>query len=266
MIVSAELIRGIDIEFVTIGDPGNAPDARIMDDGTSGYGSVAYDYRIGKYEITNTQWNSFGGGSYFTGDYQPANRVSWYEATQFCNYLTSGDRSKGVYLFSGSQGNLGDFLGIIRELAEAVYGTTFFLPTENEWYKAAYYKGDGFSLYANGTNSRPSTGDACYGQREPYYGPWNVGLGMEEQNGTYDMMGNIWEWTESKYMGSPIIQGGCFTASGEYDTLASSFRGIIGAFEEKFSVGFRVATNTIPEPFTLLMLGLGTLALRKRPK
>ena len=99
-IVSAESIRGIDIEFVTIGNPGNAPDTCIMDDGTSGYGSVAYDYRIGKYEITNTQWNSFGGGSYFTGDYQPANRVSWYEAIQFCNYLTSGDRSQGVYLFS----------------------------------------------------------------------------------------------------------------------------------------------------------------------
>ena len=94
-----------------------------------GCGAVSYDYRIGKYEVTNAQWNTFtaaagaptgndGGYSYsayFTGAQQPTNMVSWYEAAQFCNYLTSGDKSKGAYLFSGNNTNPGDFLGINRD-------------------------------------------------------------------------------------------------------------------------------------------------------
>lgn len=101
-IVSAELIRdGIDIDFVTIGNPGNPGDD------TMGYGAVGYEYQIGKYEVTNAQWDAFtlaagvptgnpssayDRGAYYTGDQQPTNEVSWYEAAQFCNYLTSGNK------------------------------------------------------------------------------------------------------------------------------------------------------------------------------
>ncbi len=102
---SADIIRGIDIDFVTIGNAGNAPDTQVMDDSTSGYGAVGYNYRISKYEITNAQWNSFTAAAgvptgnpsnaynqsaYFTGNQQPTDNVSWYEAAQFCNYLTTG--------------------------------------------------------------------------------------------------------------------------------------------------------------------------------
>ena len=78
------------------------------------------------------------------------------------------------------------------------------------------------------------------------------------------MMGNVWEWTENMYMGSPVIRGGHFAHSGEIDALASSYRGIMGAFEETWNIGFRVATNTIPEPCSLILLSLGGLALRRR--
>ena len=78
--VSGDMIRGIDMDFVTIGNAGNAADS-------TGYGSVGYDFSIGKYEVTNAQWNTFvsaagaptgtGGGydvsAYFTGDQQPTN-------------------------------------------------------------------------------------------------------------------------------------------------------------------------------------------------
>ena len=57
-VTSAELIRGIDIDFVTIGNIGNAAD-------TTGYGAVDYDYYIGKYEVTNSQWNPFTGTAAF---------------------------------------------------------------------------------------------------------------------------------------------------------------------------------------------------------
>lgn len=42
----------VNIETVPVGNPGNAPDTEIMNDGTSGYGSVVYSYNIGKYEVT----------------------------------------------------------------------------------------------------------------------------------------------------------------------------------------------------------------------
>jgi hypothetical protein len=73
----------------------------------------------------------------------PTNNVSWYEVAQFCNWLTSGDKSKGVYQFSGNNANPGNFLGINRISAQTTYGKIYAIPTEDEWYKAAYFKPDG---------------------------------------------------------------------------------------------------------------------------
>ena len=85
----------------------------------------------------------YGNPAYFTDAQQPTNNVYWYEAAQFCNYLTSGDKSKGAYQFSGNNANPGYFLGIDRVAAQTTYGTIYVIPTENEWYKAAYHKNDG---------------------------------------------------------------------------------------------------------------------------
>jgi len=252
-VAAATTIRGIDFDFVIIDDANNAPD-------TNGYGAVGYNYYISKYEITNGQWNTFvsfagaptgnpsyayDSSAYYTGDQQPTNYVSWYEAAQFCNYLTSGDKSRGVYQFSGNNVNPSDFLGIDRAAAEATYGTIYFLPTEDEWYKAAYYKPDSndYSLYANGTDTAPLTSDTCYGQSTPYTGPWNVGTGTEEQNGTYDMMGNVWEWNETLINSVRGIRGGAFYTGD--NTLASSYRDLISSPDyENDAIGFRVASNT----------------------
>jgi hypothetical protein len=40
------------LQFVTVGDPGNAADVVVMDDGTRGYGAVPYVYKMGPYS-----WN-----------------------------------------------------------------------------------------------------------------------------------------------------------------------------------------------------------------
>jgi formylglycine-generating enzyme required for sulfatase activity len=102
-LASADTIRGINMEFVTIGNAGNAADTQVMwTDGTTGYGAVGYNYRIGKYEVTNAQWNAFAATAGVptedpTINQQPANFVSWYDAAQFCNYLTSGNKSLGAY-------------------------------------------------------------------------------------------------------------------------------------------------------------------------
>jgi hypothetical protein len=266
---SADTIRGIGMDFVTIGNAGNAADTQVMTtDGTTGYGAVSSDYRIGKYEITNAQWNAFtaaagaptGNSSYaydqsayFTGAQQPTTGVSWYEAAQFCNYLTSGDKSKGAYQFSGNNTNPGDFLGINRTAAQATYGMIYFLPTENEWYKAAYYTGSNYSLYANGTNTVPSTSQACYSNLSP----WDVGSGTQEQNGTYDMMGNVLEWNETLIGSGRGLPGGAWSHGGNY--LASSYRHNGDPIAEDYAFGLRIAS--VPEPATLLLLGLGAVRL-----
>jgi formylglycine-generating enzyme len=267
---SAVVVRGINVDFVSIGYAGNAAD-------TTGFGAVGYSYLIGKNEITNAQWDNFRSlagtptgspsGAYdlnalFTGAQQPTGNVSWYEALQFCNYLTSGDKSQGVYQFGGNNANPGNVLGVNRAAAVATYGTIYFLPTENEWYKAAYFKpnGSGYSLYASGTSAAPSTSQSCFGRADAA-GPWNVGSGVLEQNGTFDMMGNMWEWNETGVSSSTrIIRGGSYTSINTY--LASSFRYTdAAALDEYDNAGFRIACLPVPEPSGLVLLCTSGLCL-----
>jgi formylglycine-generating enzyme len=276
---SAEIIRGINIDFVTIGHAGNAGEqSRLVIYGdTTYYGAVSSSYRIGKYEITNAQWNTFiaaagaptgndggyGGSAYWTNAQQPTGNVSWYEATQFCNYLTSGDKSKGAYQFSGNNTNPGSFVGIDRVSSISTYGTTYVIPTEDEWYKAAYFKpnGSGYSLYANGTNTAPIAGvNSNYNY--VINAPWDITNGTQEQNGTFNMMGNVWEWNETLLYGSDLgIRSGSFYDGDHF--LASYARNGHSFPSDQFSpLGFRVAS--VPEPATLLLLGFSVVMLRKK--
>jgi sulfatase modifying factor 1 len=277
---SADTIRGISIDFVPIGNAGNAGDTR-TEANPYGCGAVGYNYRIGKYEVTNAQWNAFttavgaptgtdGGysyGSYWTGAQQPTNSVSWYEALQFCNYLTSGDKSKGAYQFSGNNTNPGSFLGIDRASSISTYGTTYVIPTEDEWYKAAYFKpnGSGYSLYANGTSTAPVAGVNSNYNGGAIGSPWNITNGTQEQNGTFDMMGNVWEWNETLIFGSYRgFRGG---SCDYYDFgLRSSDRDYGTPDNEYDYIGFRVAS--IPEPASAVIMTLASLfiALKRRKR
>jgi len=40
------------LQFVTVGDPGNAPD-------TTGFGAVPYTYQMGKFDVTVAQYTQF---------------------------------------------------------------------------------------------------------------------------------------------------------------------------------------------------------------
>lgn len=72
------------------------------------------------------------------------------------------------------------------------------LPTEDEWYKAAYFKSDGsgYTLYATG-DLVPIAGVGGENYDKVIGLPWSVGSGITENNGTFDMNGNVGEWTES---------------------------------------------------------------------
>jgi formylglycine-generating enzyme required for sulfatase activity len=279
-VASATVVQGINIDFVAIGDAGNAGDTRGAAS-PSGAGSVAYGYSIGKYEITNGQWDTFvsaagaptGNPNYaydesthWTGTDVPTNEVSWYEAAQFCNYLTTGDKSQGAYQWSGNDTNPGDFTGIDRDSAISTHGTVYVIPTEDEWYKAAYYTGSGYSTYANGTDTAPVAGvdtnyNSAIGQ------PWEVGNGTIEQNGTFDMMGNVFEWNETLIGSDRGFRGGSYGYYGygyDYYALRSSNRFDYDPRSERDDIGFRVAS--VPEPCTLSLLGIGGLMLIRRNK
>jgi formylglycine-generating enzyme required for sulfatase activity len=84
------------------------------------------------------------------------------------------------------------------------------------------------------------------------------------------MMGNVWEWNETicgygGYENTPYygIRGGCFVEYSNGDGLKSSDRGWVSQDTEYYILDFRVA-SVVPEPVTLLLLGLGGLMLKKR--
>ena len=142
----------------------------------------------------------------------------------------------------------------------------YFIPTEDEWVKAAYWNSTNLQTWANASSSDLVSGspDPTKWNYSPSAGsePWNVGSGSEELNGTYDMMGNVWEWNETLSHGSDLgIRGGAY-ASGAGTTLSSSFLSDKDPYIEDNDIGFRVAS--IPEPTTLLLLGLGGVLIRKR--
>jgi hypothetical protein len=56
MIGSAQAVT---ISTVPVGYAGNAPDTQVMNDGTTAYGAVPYNYRIGTYDVTNALYVEF---------------------------------------------------------------------------------------------------------------------------------------------------------------------------------------------------------------
>ncbi len=290
-IASADMVQGINMDFVTIGNAGNPGDTRTVFPNSAnpyGAGAVGYEYKIGKYEVSNAQWDVFTSAAgaptgnpsdaydrsaIWTGDNIPTNSLSWYEAAQFCNYLTSGDKSLGAYLFSGDNTNPGYFLGIDRDSAVSTFGIAYVIPTADEWYKAAYYTGSGYSTYANGLDTIPAADNGWNYRNGSYSTPWDIGMGTEEQNGTFNMMGNVWEWTETKKYNtsSLIVRGGSY--NDDYAIQLSSqswtFNGPSG---EPIDTGFRVASvpaEVVPVPSAVILgsIGLtfsGWLLKRKR--
>ncbi|HUW81918.1 MAG TPA: SUMF1/EgtB/PvdO family nonheme iron enzyme [Phycisphaerae bacterium] len=283
------------IDFVPIsGDAGDLGSWPAAGGGYTFTGVNRDDYRMGTFEITNDQWTKFSvslgvpvtgswsiaydQGPYFTGTNVPTNNVSWYEAAQFVNWLNTSTGHQAAYKFTGTQGTSGYSLGVWESGddgydADNPYRNSnahYYMPTEDEWVKAAYWNGTSLQTYSNA-----SPGDLVSGSPDPakwnYAAgnePWNVGSGSEELNGTFDMMGNVWEWMESPFSDPDYgtdsargMRGGSYGDPGAL--LASSGRLGHYPYGEAFDIGLRVASE-VPEPCTLGLLSLGALMLFKR--
>jgi formylglycine-generating enzyme required for sulfatase activity len=279
------------IDFVTISGATNPASGISAGQGFTFIG-VNNDYRMGVYEITNDQWNKFQvdygvvtgsplsayrGTSVWKGANVPTNEVSWYEAAQFVNWLNTSTGHQAAYKFTGTQGT-SDYTFATWSAVEAD-GTNlyrhkdafYFLPTNDEWVKAAYWNGTSLQTYANA-----SPGDIVSGLPDKTKWnsnasgvgqPWNVGSGSEELNGTFDMMGNVWEWTESPSVYNAAYHG---TRGGSYFSFNSGYDYGYGlssniqcySYSQYSDLGFRVA-SAIPEP---MALGLGVVALLRKRK
>ncbi len=215
---------------------------------------------------------SGGAGNYsysVASDYanRPVNWVSYWDSLRFTNWLGNGQGNNstetGAYTLGGYMGYDGRN---IQRNARATYALT----SEDEWYKAAYYKGGGlYSLYANGKGIAPVAGtDSNYNMAigHTWDGTTNGSL---EQNGTKDMMGNVWEWNEAVvYQGADYaprgLRGGSFSGY-NYFSLRSSTRNYVNPNNEHYNIGFRV--SEVPEPSSIIALlgGLtGLIGLRRR--
>jgi len=256
-----------DIEFVEIGNPGNAADTT----GTPNpAGSVSYPYRIGKYEISEDMIDKANaeGGLGITkntlGPDKPATLISWFEAAKFVNWLNTSKGSTPAYKFD----SFGNFQ--LWQSGDAGYDSNnryrnslalYVLPSMDEWYKAAYYDPNS-SVYYNfptGSDSAPdgidfsgdTSFDAVFSDGYSNLNPNDIfNVGVLSPYGTAGQGGNVWEWEETDYdLVNDSLDSG----------LVSTFRAFGYASYENLGIGFRVAS--IPEPSTLLLGMLGTLSL-----
>ena len=161
----------------------------------------------------------------------------------------------------------------------------YFLPSENEWYKAAYYNaaGTNYFLYPTASSSVPTAvasgtdaGSAVYNNVASVPAIVASAGGLSPY-GTMGQGGNVWEWSESAFDGtnsssseSRAIRGGDWQDPELY--LRSSSRNLSGIPTSVSNImGFRVASVpslSIPEPSTyaLLLLGAGAIYFWKRRK
>ena len=298
------------IDWVTVGDPGNTADTA-----PAGYGAVATSFQIMKYEWTTSQYVDFlnsvdangtnpnsvyntnmgsdaRGGISFTsgaasgskyaaktnmGD-KPVNFVDWFDAARVSNWLMNGatgtsSTETGAYTLNNA----------INGNAPAVNsGATFYVPTEDQWYKAAYYKGGstnaGYWNYATQSNSAPtavtagSTGIGSAGSTGNFANyntaaDWNsqdgnvttVGTnGGASAYGAFDMSGNLSEWNDltGAAASSRGLRGGMwedFASSFLSSSVRNSLDGSI-TDNDGSGLGFRLASPVaVPEPSTYAM-------------
>jgi formylglycine-generating enzyme required for sulfatase activity len=299
--------HAVTIDWVTVGDAGNTADTTGQPNPA---GAVADSFQIMKLEFTNQQYTEFlnsvdptgtnpnsvysgsmgsnvrGGitntgttnGSRYAvktnmGD-KPVNYVSWFDAARVANWLQNGQGSgsteTGAYTLVGGQTS--------GTAPAANPGASYLLPTENQWYKAAYYKGGstnaGYWDYATQSDTAPtavtagSTGIGSSGSTGNFANynaaaDWNslngnvttVGTnGGASAYGAFDMSGNVFEWNDltGAAGSSRGLRGGRW--DGDALSLSSSGRNALDPTFTVFNSGFRLARPVaVPEPSTYAM-------------
>lgn len=300
------------IQWATVGDINNVAD-------NTGFGAVSHEFKIMKFEFTNSDYVTFlnavdqagsntrslyapamstslrGGIDFVPGNpngskyvvkadfgAKPVNNVSWWDAARVANWMHNG-QGIGASTETGAYTLNGAITGV-TPVKES--GALYWIPSENEWYKAAYYKGGstnaGYWEYATQSETLPTKVTAS-AQGVGSAGPvgnfanfgveadWNGANGNVTSVGTnggpsaygaYDMTGNVAEIVGLGASSSIARMGGHLTT--DPSALGATNAATVAiSFNATDFAGFRLATG-VPEPgSTLPILTLFGLALSK---
>lgn len=271
LLAASSAFAVINIDTVLVGNANNAADS-------TSYGSVSYDYHIGTYEVTNSQYTAFlnataatdthslyntnmnseaTGGITRAGDSgsftysvksgfsdKPVNFVSFWDAARFSNWLTTGGTETGVYNLNGTTAPTNDT--ITRDATAWANGGVA-VASGNEWYKAAYYQpvgaggdADNYWLYPTASNSI-TTADANYNNSVGTVTDVGTYSGDASYYGTFDQGGNVTEWNDAiESTSNRGLRGGSF-GNGD-SNLNSSTRNSLNPTLESYVIGFRVSS------------------------
>lgn len=309
-------VVGVTIDWVTVRDAGNAPDPE------TGWGAVPYEYQIGKFEITATQYveflNAVASDDTFDlyseierfdrsrhtiirsgepGSYAyrtaldavnwPANHITFWEAARFANWMHNGQPT-------GAQNATTTEDGAYTLTPEAIASNAvtrnpdarYFIPSEDEWYKAAFYKGGGLDTgywnYPTQHDTEPlASVPTDNANAANYQGAVRVSRALALTTvptdvgsypnaigpyGTYDQAGNVYEWTER--IGDPEDRRGNRGGSFFLEPEPALNRTVIRQYPIDRTnplVGLRLA-RPVPEPAMakLLFPFLAIAAVRRR--
>ena len=242
----------ITINTIPIGNVGNAIDLE------TGLGRVDYSYSMGTTEVTVGQYTAFlnsvaatdpnhlystsmatdlniagisrsgSSGSYSYSVIGSANKpvtyVSWGDAVRFVNWLHNGQPTgpqnastteNGAYTL-GIPDNFGSPAGSVTRNV----GATWVLPSEDEWYKAAYHKNDGVS--ANYWDYPTSSDTAPVSDQPPGTGAPNPAntANYFKNNGTFPAYNNGYAVTASPNL---LPNVNYLTNVGAYSTSLSPY-------------------------------------------
>jgi formylglycine-generating enzyme required for sulfatase activity len=271
---------GDDIEWVTVGDPGNPPDK-------TGYGAVAYEFQISKFEISVKQYADFlnsvaandphqlwygarkinrvGSPGAFRYEVEsgeenkPVTFISFPDAMRFANWKHNGsgkaDTETGVYDIAKHGG-----------LAPKAEGAKVWIPSEDEWYKAAYYQPEskggpegGYWLYPTKSSEPPAFRELGVDQgnsarfenfkiRDKIDGgagkfiffPCGSYPNSASYYGTFDQGGNLWEWNAGiVFETKRAMRGG--SGAHSVEKLRSTVRSNASPQKRYPDTGFRLA-------------------------
>jgi hypothetical protein len=183
----------------------------------------------------------------------PVTRVSFFDALRFANWLQNGqgdgDTETGAYTLLGGTPTPSN------PLVQRNAGATVFLPSDAEWYKAAYHDPGSATWF-----DYPAGSDAPIACAEPtaaadsancgrLVGGWPGDLtpvgsypGSPSPNGTFDQGGNAYEWTDGDVgvLENRTLRGGAYLSNP--DRLRAVVQEYDDPWSEQAFVGFRVAS------------------------